>query len=181
MLEEKESAGNGDDADKITEDDIKGAASTMYAAGADTMLSTLVIFVLCMVLNPDVQKRARQELDRVIGRDRLPSLSDRGKLPCIGRIFHETVRQVQLCDLVFVNCSLIEMLQDGTLLFLLEFPTSRCLQNMFIPKGYSLQNFRCSARLFQKRKESDIVRSDTIRFDCNGPIEKCHIESVPLV
>lgn len=69
MLEEKESAGNGDDAGKITEDDIKGAASTMYAAGTDTTLSTLVIFVLCMVLNPDVQERARQELDRVVSRD----------------------------------------------------------------------------------------------------------------
>ena len=68
--------------------------------------------------------------------DRLPSPSDRGKLPGIDRIFHETVRQVQLCDLVFANCSLIEMLQDGTLSLFLEFPTSRCLQNMFIPKGY---------------------------------------------
>lgn len=81
MLEEMGSAGIGDDAGNITEDDIKGAASTMYAAGAGTTLSTLVILVFCMVLNPEVQEKARRELDRVIGRDRLPSLSDRGKLP----------------------------------------------------------------------------------------------------
>jgi cytochrome P450 len=43
----------------ITEADIKGAAGTMYAAGADTTLSTLVVWVLCMVLNPEVQEKAR--------------------------------------------------------------------------------------------------------------------------
>lgn len=79
----------------ITEDDIKGAAGTMYAAGADTTLSTLVVWVLCMVLNPEVQKKARQEIDRVVGRDRLPKLSDRGKLPIIDRMVYETARWVE--------------------------------------------------------------------------------------
>lgn len=30
-----------------------------------------------MLLHPEVQKKAQEELDRVIGRDRLPELSDR--------------------------------------------------------------------------------------------------------
>jgi cytochrome P450 len=91
MLEEKQSAGIGDQSG-ITEDDIKGAAATMYAAGADTTLSTLVVWVLCMVQNPEVQENARQELDRVVGRDRLPNLADRGTLPCIDRMVYETAR-----------------------------------------------------------------------------------------
>jgi cytochrome P450 len=125
MLEEKESASNAEDADDVTEDDIKGAASTMYAAGADTTLSTLVIFVLCMLLNPEAQEKARRELDRVIGRDRLPRLSDRGKLPCIDRIFHETARQVNIHLLTVIwICLLIGFLIDGTLLLLLEFLTN---------------------------------------------------------
>jgi len=45
-----------------------------------------------MVLNPEVQEKARQDLDRVVGRDRLPSLSDRSKLRYIDRIFYETER-----------------------------------------------------------------------------------------
>ena len=91
MLEEKQSAGI-DDQSGITEDDIKGAAATMYSAGADTTLSTLVVWVLCMVQNPEVQENARQELDRVVGRDRLPNLTDRGTLPCIDRMVCETAR-----------------------------------------------------------------------------------------
>jgi cytochrome P450 len=91
MLEEKQSEASDSQSD-VTEDDIKGAASTMYAAGADTTLATLVVFVLCMVLNPEVQEKAREELDRVIGRDRLPSLADRGTIPCIDRLVYETAR-----------------------------------------------------------------------------------------
>jgi hypothetical protein len=48
-----------------------------------------------MVLNPEVQERARQDLDRVVGRDRLPSLSDRSELPYIDRIYYETERYAE--------------------------------------------------------------------------------------
>jgi cytochrome P450 len=91
MLEEKQDAGI-DEESGITEDDIKAAAGTMYAAGADTTLSTLVVWVLCMVLNPEGQEKARQEIDRVVGRDRLPKLLDRGTLPSIDRMVYETAR-----------------------------------------------------------------------------------------
>jgi cytochrome P450 len=47
-----------------------------------------------MVLNPEVQEKARQEIDRVVGRDHLPKLSDRGKLPIIDRMVYETSRWV---------------------------------------------------------------------------------------
>lgn len=77
-----------------------------------------------MVLNPEVQEKARQELDRVIGRDRLPSLSDRGKLPYIDRIWYETARHVDNLGLDTL-ASLADHITilDGILLFLLEFLT----------------------------------------------------------
>jgi cytochrome P450 len=91
MLEEKQSS-EIDTETGVTEDDIKCAAANMYAAGTDTTLSTLVVFVLAMVLNPSVQEKSRQEPDRVIGRNRLPCLADRGAIPCIDRLVYETAR-----------------------------------------------------------------------------------------
>jgi hypothetical protein len=56
ILEMKESMRTeGDADDDDTENDIKEAAATTSAARADTTLSTVAIFVLCMVLNPEVQ------------------------------------------------------------------------------------------------------------------------------
>jgi hypothetical protein len=54
--------------------------------------STLMVFVLAMVLYPEVQKRAQAEIDSVIGRDRLPTFDDRASLPYVESILRETFR-----------------------------------------------------------------------------------------
>ncbi|KAK7397587.1 hypothetical protein QQX98_013046 [Neonectria punicea] len=77
-----------------TLDDIKGAAGAVFIAGADTTWATCVIFILNMVLHPEIQKKARDQLDSVIGPDRLPEFSDRGSLPYIEHIVQEVYRTV---------------------------------------------------------------------------------------
>ncbi|KAG6830681.1 hypothetical protein H0H87_007337 [Tephrocybe sp. NHM501043] len=71
---------------------IKDVAATAYAAGSDTTLSTLASFFLAMVLHPEVQNKAREELDRVIPHDRLPNFSDRDKLPYLECLVWECLR-----------------------------------------------------------------------------------------
>jgi len=45
-----------------------------------------------MLLYPDCQARAREEIDAVIGLDRLPELSDRESLPYVESIVQEAFR-----------------------------------------------------------------------------------------
>lgn len=54
--------------------------------------STLLVFVLAMTLHPEVQTKAQEEVDRVIGHDRLPDFSDRENLPYIECVLLETLR-----------------------------------------------------------------------------------------
>jgi cytochrome P450 len=70
----------------------KWSASSMYLGGADTTVSSLMTFFLAMMLFPDVQKKAQEELDRVIGGGRLPTSADKGTLPYIDAIVKETHR-----------------------------------------------------------------------------------------
>jgi hypothetical protein len=70
----------------------KWSASSMYLGGADTTVSSLMTFFLAMMLFPDVQKKAQEELDSVIGSGRLPNSSDKGTLPYIDAIVKETHR-----------------------------------------------------------------------------------------
>lgn len=74
------------------EHDIKWAAATMFAGGADTTTSTLLALFLCLTLYPGVQKKAQAELDAVIGRARLPALVDRPSLPYVDAIVSEVLR-----------------------------------------------------------------------------------------
>lgn len=49
-------------------------------------------FVLAMILFPEVQEHAQEELDRVIGRDRLPTFVDRAQLPYVSNVVKESLR-----------------------------------------------------------------------------------------
>ncbi|RDB29524.1 hypothetical protein Hypma_015428 [Hypsizygus marmoreus] len=73
------------------EDIIKNVAATAYAAGSDTFVSAVLSFFLVALLYPDVQKKAQEELDRVIG-GRLPHFDDRTQLPFIESLCYELLR-----------------------------------------------------------------------------------------
>lgn len=45
-----------------------------------------------MLVFQDVQKRAQEEIDRVVGEDRLPVLSDRPQLPYCDALYKEVLR-----------------------------------------------------------------------------------------
>ena len=69
----------------------KITACSMYLGGADTTVSALQTFFLVMMLFPDVQKKAQEELDRVAN-GRLPTSADRDNLPYIRALVTETHR-----------------------------------------------------------------------------------------
>ncbi|KAJ7881746.1 cytochrome P450 [Mycena olivaceomarginata] len=74
------------------EDDLKGAAATMFAAGEATTWTTLSTFILAMILYPECQTKAQKEIDSVVGDLRLPVFGDRGSLPFVEGILQETLR-----------------------------------------------------------------------------------------
>ena len=57
-----------------------------------------------MLLFPEAQKKAQQELDRVVGADRLPDLSDENELPYITAIMKEVFRWAILLPLGWNPC-----------------------------------------------------------------------------
>ncbi|KAG1861718.1 cytochrome P450 [Suillus subalutaceus] len=96
------------------ENALKKAASSYDTTGA-----ILMVFVLAMVLYPDIQKRAQAEIDSVIGRDRLPTFEDRASLPYIDAVMRETFRWQPVTPLGLPHATSSDDVYDG----------------YFIPKG----------------------------------------------
>lgn len=63
-----------------------------YIIHRDTTWNTLLGFVKAMVLFPDVQRKAQEEIDQIIGADCMPSWEDRERLPYIRAVVEETLR-----------------------------------------------------------------------------------------
>ncbi|EEA29076.1 hypothetical protein TMatcc_002549 [Talaromyces marneffei ATCC 18224] len=71
---------------------VKCSAMSLFAAGADTTVSSLSCFFLAMILFPEAQKKAQEEIDRVVGTDRLPGVADRPNLPYLNAMVKEVLR-----------------------------------------------------------------------------------------
>lgn len=52
----------------------------------------MTTFFLAMVLHPEVQHKAREEIDRVVGDGRLPTVKDRDHLPYVEAVLKEAFR-----------------------------------------------------------------------------------------
>jgi cytochrome P450 len=74
------------------EEDIKWSASSIFGGGADTTVATTLSVIRAMSIWPEVQIKAREELDRVVGTARLPTIADRDNLPYLNAIVQEAFR-----------------------------------------------------------------------------------------
>ena len=76
----------------------------------------MMTFFLVMTLYPDVQKKAQQEIDSVIGSDRLPSINDRDQLPYIRALVSELFRWNPTIPLgTTLTTSVYSVRSDGTI------------------------------------------------------------------
>ncbi|ETS80084.1 hypothetical protein PFICI_07613 [Pestalotiopsis fici W106-1] len=64
----------------------------LIEAGSETTATTINNWTLAMTLYPEVMKKGQEELDRVVGPERLPQWDDENNLPYIRAMIKETLR-----------------------------------------------------------------------------------------
>ncbi|XP_035663412.1 cytochrome P450 2J6-like [Branchiostoma floridae] len=77
--------------DGLTKENVLYMAQDLFMAGTETSANTLRWSLLYLTLNPDIQKKAQEELDAVVG-DSLPALPHRSRLPYVNACLMETMR-----------------------------------------------------------------------------------------
>ncbi|KAH9167840.1 cytochrome P450 [Lactarius sanguifluus] len=77
----------------------RGLPHNIYAGGIDTTTAAIQSFVLAMVLNPEVQRRAQEEIDSVLGHGHLPEFGDQDALPYLKAVLYEVLRWNPLAPL----------------------------------------------------------------------------------
>ncbi|XP_017774947.1 PREDICTED: probable cytochrome P450 303a1 [Nicrophorus vespilloides] len=76
----------------FTEEQLLAICLDFFMAGSETTTKSFGFCFLHLILNPEVQKKAQEEIDSVVGRNRTPSLNDRPNLPYVEAIVMETLR-----------------------------------------------------------------------------------------
>ncbi|XP_006823766.1 cytochrome P450 2U1-like [Saccoglossus kowalevskii] len=106
----------------FTDDQLKHTLVDLFSAGTETTATTLKWGLLFMVLHPEIQERVFNEIDQVVGVNRLPRLEDRKDLP-------------------YTEATILEIQRLGSIVpFALQHSTMRhsILGGYNIPKGTEL-------------------------------------------
>lgn len=79
------------------------------------ILSTITHLLLLLIRHPEVLRKARGEIDRVVGGDRLPTFTDRPHLPYVDAVMNEVWRYS--CPIPLGSCLVLVLvcISIGTL------------------------------------------------------------------
>ncbi|KAJ7359897.1 cytochrome P450 [Mycena albidolilacea] len=112
---------------------------TLLEGGTDTTTSYLQSLVLALIAYPEVQKKAHEEIDRMVGEHRMPTLKDLEQMPYIRAIISETHRFRPVAPLGAPHATLATeeyhgyIIPKGTTIFvnMCEFISFKVKQSLF--------------------------------------------------
>jgi cytochrome P450 len=94
-----------DKASHFTEVEFSHIIGELITAGTETTATTLQWFFKAAVLYPESIKRAQEEIDRVVGPNRLPDWTDRPQLRYITALINELHRWATATPLAFFHAT----------------------------------------------------------------------------
>ena len=125
---EKENRPAGEDAlcmaPVLSDEQIVPVLADLFGAGFETSSITLYWGLAYLVKYPDVQRQLHDELDEVVGRQRLPTLQDITSLPLLQATVYELLRVTSLVPLALPRSTTTETsikgftIPKGTVVFI---------------------------------------------------------------
>ncbi|WP_437619208.1 cytochrome P450 [Sorangium sp. So ce1151] len=89
----------------LSDAEVYANVLTMLLAGEDTTANTLAWILYYLASRPDVQARAREEADRVLGGGLIPTLEQSKRLEYTGAVTQETLRLRSAAPLLYLEAN----------------------------------------------------------------------------
>ncbi|XP_010144388.1 PREDICTED: cytochrome P450 1A5-like [Buceros rhinoceros silvestris] len=107
---------------QIPKEKTVNLVNDIFGAGFDTVTTALSWSLMYLVIHPNIQKKIQEELDKIIGQERRPRLSDRGMLPYMEAFILEMFRHSSFLPFTIPHCTTRDTVLNGYYI-----PKDRCV------------------------------------------------------
>uniref|UniRef100_A0A914Z2J7 Cytochrome P450 n=1 Tax=Panagrolaimus superbus TaxID=310955 RepID=A0A914Z2J7_9BILA len=90
-----------------------GTLLDLFGAGMETTSTTTYMFIFYILHNPMIQKKIHEEIDNIIGRDKIITMSDQPKLPYFNACLQEVQRLTTVLPMNLFHRTFEDMQIDG--------------------------------------------------------------------
>ncbi|KIJ11532.1 hypothetical protein PAXINDRAFT_84362 [Paxillus involutus ATCC 200175] len=88
---------------QLSNDEMAYLAGSLFVAGSDTTAVGITTLMLAAACHPEAQARVQEEIDTVIGKDRVPTFEDWDQLPQLHAFISEALRWRPIIPLGFAH------------------------------------------------------------------------------
>ncbi|XP_035687440.1 steroid 17-alpha-hydroxylase/17,20 lyase-like [Branchiostoma floridae] len=101
------------DINSLTDTHLRQTISDIFFGGTFSSIFSLRWALLYLAVHPEIQEKVAAELDSVVGRDRLPELSDREATPYMEATMHEVMRMASMDPLSLPHATTVDTTLRG--------------------------------------------------------------------
>ncbi|KAK7085879.1 hypothetical protein SK128_006582 [Halocaridina rubra] len=104
---------NNNEESTYNDDQLVALCTDLFSAGTETGSASVSFAILLCTLHPEVMRKLQEEIDTVVGQDRLPSIDDRPKLIYTEAVLTEVFRLRGAAPLTVPHCAVRDTVLQG--------------------------------------------------------------------
>ncbi|NXE29006.1 CP1B1 protein, partial [Ardeotis kori] len=155
-------------------EDVEGAMTDIFGAGQDTTSTALSWILLLLLKHPRLQRDLQAELDRVVGRSRLPTAEDRPQLPLLEAFIYETLRYSSFVPITIPHATTDDVelegfhIPKGTVVFVNQWSVNHDSSKWPDPQRFDPTRFLDAQQCLDRDRAGSVMIFSTGQRRCIG-------------